>query len=142
MPRTPITRRWPRSAPTSCCRGARRGRRRFGPLPEGLDGLVDGGVYGEAALPAVTDGGAIAVVRSNPPVPSQRGIHIDVVQMTDYYRDAAKPGQLAEAAAAGQLTMRVATVLDPSDAGAAHMMLAAGGTRGRIVLDFSGATAT
>ncbi|MET0821303.1 MAG: NADP-dependent oxidoreductase [Aeromicrobium sp.] len=106
-------------------------------FPDGIDALIDGAVSGPHVLSAVKDGGTVAAVRSEPPLPAERGIEVTAIQMVDYYRRADKLEQLARAAAAGTITMRVAQVLAPDEAPEAHRRLASGGTRGRLVLDFS-----
>jgi NADPH2:quinone reductase len=104
--------------------------------PDGVDGVADGAERNAAILPAVRDGGGFATVRSwGGPV--DRDIRL---LPTLVYDDADRTDalqQLADHAAAGDLTLRVADVIPPEQAAAAQRRLAAGGVRGRLVLDFS-----
>ena len=102
----------------------------------GVDGLADGAVLGEKIVPAVRDRGVIATIRGWSGV-VDRGIR---VVPTLVYDDAERTDalqQLASHAADGDLTLRVADVLPAAEAAEAQRRLAAGGVRGRLVLDFS-----
>jgi NADPH:quinone reductase-like Zn-dependent oxidoreductase len=105
-------------------------------VPEGVDGVVDGALLHELVLPAVRDGGGIAVVRGWEG-PSERGITIHPIWVRRAVTDLARLSALRDQAEAGTITMRVATVLPADQAAEAHRRLEAGGVRGRIVLDFS-----
>jgi NADPH:quinone reductase-like Zn-dependent oxidoreductase len=52
-------------------------------------------------------------------------------------KDTAALDRLRQQVEDGVLTLRVARTVPPADAAEAHRVLAAGGTRGRLVLDFS-----
>jgi NADPH:quinone reductase-like Zn-dependent oxidoreductase len=106
--------------------------------PAGVDGAVDAAAMGAALLPALRDHGSIAIVRGGTPRASQRGISYVSVNVHDYDGNLGKLDELRALADRGQLTMRVARVLPSGQAGRAHQLLEAGGTRGRLVLDFSG----
>jgi NADPH:quinone reductase-like Zn-dependent oxidoreductase len=105
-------------------------------VPEGVPGLADGAVLNEAALPAIADGGGLAVVRGWPG-PAERGIAVHQVWVTRAATDTAALTRLVEQAERGELTLRVAEVLPAKDAARAHRLLAAGGIRGRLVLDLT-----
>ncbi|WP_224386835.1 zinc-binding dehydrogenase [Pseudonocardia sp. ICBG1293] len=74
---------------------------------------------------------------------SHRGHRVDgrvrvrPVMVTDIWTDTDAPADLARRVDAGTLTPRVHEVLRPEQAADAHRLLAAGGLRGRPVLDFS-----
>ena len=104
-------------------------------LPEGVDGVVDAALLGGAVLPAVRDGGRIAVVRAFGAEP-ERGIEIVPVSVREYLRAPAKLASLARLVEEGKLELRVADRLPPERAAEAHERLAAGGVRGRLVLTF------
>jgi NADPH:quinone reductase-like Zn-dependent oxidoreductase len=57
--------------------------------------------------------------------------------VTDILADHARIQRLRDQASTGVLTLRVADVLPAEQAAQAHRRLAAGGVRGRLVLDFS-----
>jgi NADPH2:quinone reductase len=104
-------------------------------VPGGAAGLVDGANLDAAALPAIADGGAIATVKgwSGPAV---RGIEVHPISAFAAVTDTALLEELRDLAENGTLTLRVADVMPASLAVQAHRRLAAGGIRGRIVLDF------
>ena len=104
-------------------------------LPEGADGLVDAALLDEAAVPAVRDGGRIATVRGFRGE-ERRGITFHPVLVRNYAREQAKLDELRELAARGALTLRVARTFPAAQAPEAHRLLEAGGTRGRLVLEF------
>jgi NADPH2:quinone reductase len=104
--------------------------------PGGVDGVVDGALLHERVLPALRDGGGLAVVRGWEG-PSERGISIHPIWVRRAATDTARLTVLRDQAEAGTLTMRVAQVLPAEQAAEAHRRLAAGGVRGRLVLDFS-----
>ena len=104
-------------------------------VPDGVDGLADGALLHAKALPAVRDGGAMATVRTFSDE-TERGIMIHPVWVREYAREQAKLDQLRRQVAAGVLTLRVARTFTPENAGEAHRILEAGGTRGRLVIVF------
>lgn len=104
--------------------------------PAGVDGVVDGALLHERVLPAVRDGGGIAVVRGWEG-PSERGITIHPIWVRRAATGTARLTALRDQAEAGTITMRVAQVLPADQAAEAHRRLAAGGVRGRLVLDFT-----
>jgi NADPH:quinone reductase-like Zn-dependent oxidoreductase len=100
-------------------------------LPQGADGALDAALVGVPALDAVRDGGSfVAVAAGAAPIPL-RGTRLRNVWIRT---DAARLARLAELADAGRLTLRVAAVCPLGQVAAAHERLAAGGLRGRIVL--------
>ncbi|MDD9205894.1 NADP-dependent oxidoreductase [Georgenia sp. 10Sc9-8] len=103
--------------------------------PGGVDGLLDGAVMGEAVLPAVRDGGVVAVVRPFDGEPV-RGIQVYLVKVPDYLHDGDGLAELVELARRGVLSLRVARTYPAEEAAAAHRALEAGGVRGRLVLTF------
>jgi NADPH:quinone reductase-like Zn-dependent oxidoreductase len=111
---------------------ASRIRERF---PEGVDGLADGAVLNERVIPAVRDGGAFTSVRGFPGVP-QRDIRFAPTFVRTYAHEWEKLDQLRRQVESGQLTLRVADVYAPERAAEAHRRLEAGGTRGRLIIQF------
>jgi NADPH:quinone reductase-like Zn-dependent oxidoreductase len=105
-------------------------------LPEGVDGFADGSVQRELVVPAVKDGGGIAVIRGWEGQPG-RGINVHQILVSSHYGETAKMERLVEQVEDGTLTLRVAEVFPAQQAAEAHRKLEAGGVRGRMVLDFS-----
>ena len=104
-------------------------------VPDGVDALADGALLFGQALPAVRDGGGLAVVRTYSG-DTERGITIHPVWVREYAREQGKLDRLRELAGEGVLTLRVAGTFTPDQAGEAHRILEAGGTRGRLVIEF------
>ncbi|BCJ34683.1 zinc-binding alcohol dehydrogenase [Actinocatenispora thailandica] len=103
--------------------------------PDGVPGLVDAAVLDELAVPAVADGGGIASVRYWEGTPGRRiSVHRIMVAASAHRTDLLDG--LRRAAEAGVLTARVADTYPADRAADAHRRLAAGGTRGRLVLTF------
>jgi NADPH:quinone reductase-like Zn-dependent oxidoreductase len=104
---------------------------------DGVDGLADGSVQRELLTAAVADGGAFNSVRGwSGPDGGERGIRFTGTWVGDYSRERAKLTRLREQAEAGQLTLRVAQTYPADRAADAHRRLEAGGTRGRLVIEF------
>ena len=105
--------------------------------PDGVDGLADGSVQGVLVVPAVADGGAYTSVRGwSGPDGGVRGIRFLPTWVRDYARERGRLDRLREQVEAGQLTLRVAQVYPADLAAEAHRRLEAGGTRGRLVIEF------
>jgi NADPH2:quinone reductase len=111
---------------------ASRIRERF---PQGVDGIADGAVLNELVIPAVRDGGAFTSVRGFQGV-SQRNIHFTTTWVRSYAQEWEKLDRLRQQVEAGEITLRVADVYPPEQAAEAHRRLEAGGTRGRLVIQF------
>jgi NADPH:quinone reductase len=104
-------------------------------VPEGADGLIDAALLNELAVSAVRDGGGMATVRGFTGA-TERGITFYPVLVRNYAREHDKLDRLRQQAEAGQVTLRVARTLPAENAAEAHRTLEAGGTRGRLVLEF------
>jgi len=104
-------------------------------FPQGVDGLADGAVLNELAIPAVRDGGAFTSVRGFKGAP-QRDIRFTATWVRTYAQEFEKLDRLARQVEAGEITLRVAEIYPPERAGEAHRRLEAGGTRGRLVIQF------
>ncbi len=105
-------------------------------LPDGAPGLIDTAALDALALPAVADGGGLVTLKGWTG-PSERGIVIHPVASVGSATSTALFDRLRSQAQNGVLTLRVADVLPASMAAEAQRRLAAGGVRGRLVLDFS-----
>jgi len=103
--------------------------------PDGADGLIDAALLNELAVPAVRDGGGIATLRGFTGE-SVRSITFHPVFVRTYAREQDKLDQLRQQAEGGEVTLRVASTLPAERAAEAHRILQAGGTRGRLVLEF------
>jgi NADPH:quinone reductase-like Zn-dependent oxidoreductase len=104
-------------------------------FPQGVDGLADGAVLKELVIPAVRDGGAFNSVRGFQGIP-QRDIHFTATRVPNYAQEFEKLDRLRQQVEAGKITLRVAEVYPPEGAADAHRRLEAGGTRGRLVIQF------
>jgi NADPH:quinone reductase len=104
-------------------------------VPQGADGLVDAALLNDLAVPAVRDGRRVATVRGFTGE-QDRGITFHPVTVRGYAREHAKLDNLRRLAETGHVTLRVAHVLPAQRAAEAHRILEAGGTRGRLVLEF------
>ena len=104
-------------------------------VPGGVDGLIDAAVLDGAVLPAIKDGGKLATVRGFAG-PSERGITIEPVRVTSYLDNQEALDRLGQLAGQRKLALRVAETFPPEQAAAAHRKLAAGGTRGRLLIGF------
>lgn len=112
-------------------------------VPDGVDGIVDGAVIGSALLaPAVRDGGGIAVLlgegsrKVGPAELQRRRLSYHMVFVPHYLGDPGRLERLRSQAEAGELTLRVGRTFAPEQAAEAHRLMEAGGTRGRLVLEF------
>ncbi|MEA2964956.1 MAG: NADPH:quinone reductase [Alphaproteobacteria bacterium] len=105
-------------------------------LPDGVIGLIDSAALDALVLPAVGDGGGLATLKGWTG-PSERGITIHSISSFGSATDTALFERLRKQVEEGVLTLRVADVLPAVMAAQAHRRLAAGGIRGRLVLDFS-----
>jgi NADPH:quinone reductase len=105
-------------------------------LPDGAPGLIDTAALDALALPAVADGGGLVTLKGWTG-PSERGIVIHPVASFGSATNTALFDRLRSQVQNGVLTLRVADVLPATMAGEAQRRLAAGGVRGRLVLDFS-----
>ena len=106
-----------------------------GEFPEGVDGLADGALLNELAIDAVRDGGNFTAIRGFKGE-EQRGIEFTATWVTRYDGDYEKLDRLRQQVEAGELTLRVADTVPPERAAVAHERLEAGGTRGRMVIEF------
>ncbi len=105
-------------------------------LHDGAPGLIDGAALDEAILPAVADGGTLVTLKGWSG-PGERNISIHPISSFDFATDTALFDRVRQLVEDGVLTLRVAEVMPAAQAGEAHRRLAAGGVRGRLVLDFS-----
>ena len=109
---------------------------RRGELPEGVDAVYDTALLQRAALPAIREGGGLAVVRGWDGDDVEQGVHIhrvwvgDVLERTDWLHE------LRELAGSGDLQLRVVSTHPPERAADAHRLMEAGGLRGRAVIVF------
>ena len=104
-------------------------------FPEGVDGLADGAVLKELVIPAVKDGGAFTSVRGYEGN-GERGINFTKTFVREYDGEFEKLDRLRKMVESGAITLRVADTYKPEDAPQAHERLEAGGTRGRLVIEF------
>ncbi|MEV4257196.1 zinc-binding dehydrogenase, partial [Spirillospora sp. NPDC049652] len=101
-------------------------------VPGGVDGVLDAAGLGIRALDALRNrGGFVAVNGGDVVPPNLRGTR---VQNVWFHADTAQLDYLVTLADAGRITTRVAEVLPLEDAAKAHVRLAEGGLRGRLVL--------
>jgi NADPH:quinone reductase-like Zn-dependent oxidoreductase len=94
--------------------------------------VLDAAALQAVALAAVADGGRFVGVLPPMPVASERGIEVSTVSVRP---DRAVLGDLLARAARGELTTRVAGTVDLQEALTAYEKVAAGGHRGRWLLE-------
>ena len=104
-------------------------------FPDGVDGMADGALLNEAAIEAVKDGGSFTSVRGFKGEP-QRNIDFTATWVTAYDCKKDKLETLCEQAESGVLSLRVADSVTMENAAEAHKKLEAGGTRGRMIIEF------
>lgn len=101
-------------------------------VPGGVDGVLDAAGLGVRALNALRNRGAFVAVNGGDAVPvNLRGTRVQTVW---FRADTGQLEHLVALADEGRLTTRVADVLPLEDAAEAHIRLAKGGLRGRLVL--------
>ncbi|MGY4644366.1 zinc-binding dehydrogenase [Cellulomonas sp. URHB0016] len=96
-----------------------------------LDAVLDTAVVGAPALAAVRDGGAFVAVTGPGTPQAERGVRVETVHVVG---DGAQLAALADLAAAGSLSTRVAATYPLAEAAQAYRAVAAGGLRGAVVL--------
>ena len=105
-------------------------------FPDGVDGLADGAVLNEKAIPAVKDGGSFTAVRWFIGEP-QRDISFTATAVRNYDGEYEKLDKLRQQVEADIVTLRVADTYSPTEASETHRRLEASGTRGRLVIEFN-----
>lgn len=104
-------------------------------FPGGVDAVADGAALGDEIVDATRDGGQIASFRGYNGAPG-RGVRIHVLNVFDRDADHRAIARLRELVEEGVLSMNVGRVFPAAHAAEAHRLMDAGGTRGRIVLEF------
>jgi NADPH:quinone reductase-like Zn-dependent oxidoreductase len=104
--------------------------------PNGVDGLYDTALLRHDALPAIRDGGGIAVVRGWDDRPAERDIAVHAVRVRDVLERTDWLEELRAFASDGRITLRVAGEYPPERAAEAQQVMDAGGLRGRVVIVF------
>ena len=104
-------------------------------FPDGADGLADGALLNELAIGAVRNGGGFTAIRGYKGE-EQRDVKFTATWVTRYDGEYEKLDRLREQAESGEVTLRVAETVSPENAALAHERLEAGGTRGRMVIEF------
>jgi NADPH:quinone reductase-like Zn-dependent oxidoreductase len=100
-------------------------------VPGGVDAVIDAAVLGIAAHEALRGGGTfIALVAPFAPPP----LRATRVVVQEVFADGGRLAELSALVDAGLLTLRVAQTFPLTEVATAHERLAAGGTRGRLVL--------
>lgn len=105
--------------------------------PQGVDGLVDGALIGQALAPFVRDGGGAISMRRNHPISDPR-LKVGYVGVTTGMKRQDLLASIAAALRAGILSPRVAPggIFPAERAADAHRMAEAGGFRGRVVIQY------
>jgi len=104
--------------------------------PNGVDAVLDTATVTRAALGAIRDGGAIAVLRGWEGSEPERSIRVERVSVGVALQKTEWLCGLAADAAAGLLPLRVAGTVPAVEAGSAYLRTEAGGLRGRLVITF------
>ena len=104
-------------------------------FPEGVDGIADGALLNEQAIAAVKDGGSFTSVRGFKGEP-QRDINFTATWVTAYDCKKDILEKLKLQAEEEILSLRVNRAVSIDKASLAHETLEAGGSRGRMVIEF------
>ncbi len=102
---------------------------------DGVDGAADGALLDGPVAAAVRDGGTVVTVRGYRQ-PGERGVVFHPIRVRDYARAQDKLDRLRQLAEEGKVSLRVAGTVPKEEAAEAHRRLEAGGTRGRMVIEF------
>ena len=105
-------------------------------VPEGVDALLDTAVLGEKSFAAVRDGGVYIPVRGWADKPSERGIRIKPVLVSECLERTEWLELLRDMVAAAEIKLRVAGEYAPEQIADAQRAVQAGGLRGRPVILF------
>lgn len=116
-------------------RGPRLAREVLACRPDGVDGLIDAALMGSCIFPVVRAGGTVAALRAGNDDPAGR-VRVRDIAVTEHAGNTAAMQKLADMAADGTITPRVAQCIPMEQASRAHALLEAGGIRGRLVLTF------
>jgi NADPH:quinone reductase len=103
--------------------------------PSGVDAVLDAALLGPAVLPAIRDGGQLMCVRPFQGE-TERDITVSLVLVGNHLHEGTRLAELADLAAKGVITLRIADLIPAENAAEAHRRLEAGGVRGRLVLTF------
>lgn len=105
--------------------------------PGGVDAIFDTAKLTRAVLPAIREGGAIAVIRGwDDQGAPDRGITVHAVDVGNAMADTASLELLAAQAATGHIRLRVLDTYPPEAAADAYIRMEGGGLRGRLVITF------
>ena len=104
-------------------------------FPEGVDGIADGALLNEQAIAAVKDGGSFTSVRGFKGEP-QRDINFTATWVTAYDCKKDILEKLKLQAEEEIISLRVNQSVSMDKASLAHETLEAGGSRGRMVIEF------
>ena len=102
---------------------------------DGVDGIADGALLNEKAIDALKDNGSFTSVRNFIGKP-QRNINFSATWVSEYNCDFKKLDTIRKQVDNGLVSLRVADTVTPDNAAEAHQRLDAGGTRGRMVIDW------
>jgi NADPH:quinone reductase-like Zn-dependent oxidoreductase len=106
-------------------------------FPDGVDGLVDAALLEASALEAIRVGGGMATLRGyDGGELDAPGVRFFPVYVRNYAGEHAMLDGLRTLAEAEALSLRVARAMPAEKAAEAHQAFEAGGTRGRLVLEF------
>lgn len=105
-------------------------------VPAGVDALLDTALLAERSFGAIRDGGVYIPVRGWADKPSERGIQIKPVMVSDVLERTEWLELLRDLVAAGRIKLRVAGEYAPEHVADAQRALQAGGLRGRPVILF------
>lgn len=103
----------------------------------GVDGFIDAAVLNQHALPAIRDGGELAVLRGWAHGRPERGITVHTVGVRSVIERTEWLEELRQLASEGVLQLRVAGTYLPEQIAEAQRVTTAGGIRGRAVIVFS-----
>jgi len=117
-------------------RGSDLARRVRDEQPDGVDAVADAAILGTTVVGGVRDGGQIAALRSTASYDLERGVVVHHLNVRERATDQTAISSLRDLVEQSVLSMRVGPTFAALDAPRAHSLLDAGGTRGRIILEF------
>lgn len=105
-------------------------------MPGGVDAVADGAGMGPKVVPAIYDGGGIAVMYRWKG-PAERGVVVHQINVHNFAGNQSRLDWLRQQVEDGALALRTLVTLAAEDAVAPHRQFEWAGLRGRVLVEFS-----